>query len=125
MDNGLVNPITTTIPKGDIGQMSNTAVWRWRNLISQGILVPRSAGTSGSAADDGVYVGGEGWIQRWDGSSQSSYVWNNGTGEFISYEDPVSVSYKREWAVNQGMQGMMIWTVGYDRDGGELLKYMN
>jgi chitinase len=107
-----------------MGQTSNTAVWRWRNLISQGILVRYSAGSRGSSAD-GVYVGGKGWTQRWDGSSQSSYVWNNVTGEFISYEDPVSVSYKREWALNRGMQGMMIWTVGYDRDGGELLKYMN
>jgi GH18 family chitinase len=125
LTNGLNNTATSTIPRGDSGQSKNTAVWRWRNLISQGVLVPQSDPTSTSPATDGVYVGGNRWTSRWDEASESSYVWNNSTAEFISFEDPVSISYKREWAVKKGLQGMMIWQVGYDREGGELLKYMN
>jgi chitinase len=75
--------------------------------------------------EPGAYNGGPGWEQRFDNETKSPYAWNNGTGEFISYDDPVSVSYKREWARQQGMLGLMIWQVPFDRDGGELLDYMN
>jgi len=122
--NGLQNQ-ATGVPQGDNGQTSNTGVWRWRNLVSQGVLVPKSNPQSMAAAVDGVYIGGIGWQARFDASSKSPYAWNNSTGIFISYDDPVSVSYKREWARSQGMAGLMIWQVGYDRDGGELLKWMN
>ena len=123
--NGLVNQATGNIPQGDNGQTSNTGVWRWRQLIAQGVLVPKADATSTGPASDGVYVGGNQWQVRFDTGTKSSYAWNNSTGIFVSFEDPVSISYKREWARSQGMAGMMIWTINFDRDGGELLKWMN
>ena len=115
---GLRNPVTSVIPQGDNGQRAGSGVWRWRNLVSQNVLVPYGN-------TPGIYTGGPGWEQRFDNETKSPYAWNNSTGEFISYDDPVSVSYKREWARRQEMLGMMIWQVPFDRDGGELLDYMN
>ena len=65
-----------------------------------------------------MFVGATGWTQHFGDATKTPYVWSEDTGEFITYDDPVSVSYKREWACAMGMQGMMIWEVGYDCDGG-------
>ena len=87
------------------------------------LLHPPSS--SSNVGDGGVFVGATVWTQHFDNETKTPYVWNDNTGEFITYDDPVSVSYKREWACGMGMQGMMIWEVEYDCDGGELLRYMN
>lgn len=117
MKDGLVNPCSTRLPKGDSDQTSNTGVWKWRNLVSQGVLVPGNV--------DGVWVGGQGWEQRLDMDTISPYVWNNITGEFITYDDPVSLSYKREASAGHGLQGMMLWEIPYDTNQGELMSYMS
>jgi chitinase len=116
---GLNNPCSTTLPTGDSDQTANTGVWKWRNLLDEGVLISNPYDTPG------VYTGGWDWQQRFDYTTISPYVWNNLTGEFITYDDPVSISYKREFAHKQGMQGMMIWQVPFDSDRGELLHYMN
>lgn len=73
----------------------------------------------------GVYVGAGDWTEEFDEGTVTPYVWNNVTGEFITYDDPVSISYKRAYALSVGMQGMMVWEVAYDSDDGELMQYMN
>lgn len=106
-------------PQGDSDQSAETGVWKWRNLISQGVLV------ANTTAGDGVFVGSNGWQQKFDYDTISPYVWNNVTAEWISYDDPVSISYKREYAHDQGMLGVFVWEVSYDTDNGDLLQYMN
>jgi chitinase len=86
-------------------------------MISQGVLVNDGV--------PGVYVGAGDWTEEFDEGTVTPYVWNNVTGEFITYDDPVSISYKRESALSVGMQGMMVWEVAYDTDQGELMQYMN
>ena len=49
--------------------------------------------------------------QEFNEGTMTPYVWNNVTGEFITYDDPVSINYKWEYAVSVGMQGMMVWEV--------------
>jgi chitinase len=113
-----VNPCSTVLPQGDDDQPANSGVWKWSRLVSERVLV---------ANDEmpGVYTGGRDWTQRLDHNTISPYVWNNHTREFITYDDPVSISYKREFAHLQDMQGLMVWTVEYDSPNGELLQYMN
>jgi chitinase len=117
LTNGLFNPCSATLPQGDSDQgvNSHAGVWKWRNLLSQGVLA--------IGWTDGVYVGGPGWQTGWDANSQSSFVWNNATGEFITYDDPVTVSIKRAYAVSEGMKGMMMWELAYDTIDGELLSW--
>jgi|SRR5579859_891588 len=110
-------PCLETRPQGDANQTAGTGAWKWRNMLSQGVLV--NNGT------DGVYIGANGWQQHFDYETISPFVWNNVTGEFITYDDPISISYKREYARSQGMQGMMVWEIAYDSDSGELMSYMN
>ena len=114
-----MNACYETRPAGDFDQSAGTGVWKWRNLVSQGVIV------ANATAGAGVYVAGEGWQQKFDYDTETPYAWNNVTGEWITYDDPVSISYKRQYAVQQGMQGMMVWEVAYDSDNGELLQYMN
>jgi chitinase len=113
--NGLSNPCSAILPQGDSDQTSNTGVWKWRNLLSQQVLV--------IGWTDGVYVGGPGWQTGWDVGSQSAYVWNSTTGEFITYDDPVTVSKKRAYAISEGMKGMMMWELAYDTNDGDLLAW--
>jgi GH18 family chitinase len=95
-------------------------------MISQGLLVSPSSTQKRRLHKrdnslDGVLIGGTGWQQRFDNASMTPYVWNNVTGEFITYDDPVSISYKREYARQQGMQGMMMWEISYDVTSEDLV----
>lgn len=113
----MYNPCEIVRPQGDSDQSPGTGVWKWRNLISQGVLVP--------GKEPGVFIAGGEWQGGFDFDTAQPYVWNNVTGEFITYDDPVSISYKREYAASEGLQGLMVWEVAYDTDAGELLSYMN
>ena len=88
-------------------------------MISQGVLV------ADPEVGEGVYGPGKGWQQNFDWQSVTPYLWNNVTGDFVTYEDPVSISYKREYAFQQGMQGMLVFDVEIDTANGELMQYMN
>lgn len=117
-EDGLYNPCNITRPAGDSDQSPGTGVWKWRNLLSQGVLV------ADPSLGDGMYVAGDGWNYRFDDETFSPYVWSNTTGEFIQYDDPVTISYKREYAYQAGMQGLMVWEIEYDDNAGTLLSYM-
>lgn len=91
----------------------------WRDMVAQGLVV------LDPSAREGVYVAGPGWQGGFDWVSFTPYIWNNSTGQFIIYEDPVSISYKREFSRNAGMQGMMIWEVDWDTADGELIQCLN
>lgn len=88
-------------------------------MISQGVLV------ADPSVGEGVYTAGNGWQHKFDWESVTPYIWNNVTGDFITYDDPVSISYKREYAFQQEMQGMLVFDVEIDTTNGELIQYMN
>lgn len=92
--------------------------WRWRDLIAAGVLV------ANTSIGEGVYVAAEGWQQGFDWDSITPYLWNNSTGQFITYDDPVSISYKREFSSNAGLQGMMLWEVNIDTANGDIMQYI-
>jgi chitinase len=88
-------------------------------MISQGVLV------ADPGVGEGVYTAGNGWRNKFDWEPATPYVWNNVTGDFITYDDPVSISYKREYAFQQEMRGMLVFDVEIDTANGELIQYMN
>ncbi|KAI8080054.1 glycosyl hydrolases family 18-domain-containing protein [Halteromyces radiatus] len=83
-----------------------SGVWRYANLRSQGVLT-----TPTTAASP--------WIRNWDNITQTPWLFNPTTKDFISYDDPTSVGIKTDYALSKNLGGLMVWSV--DEDNGELL----
>ncbi|KAI8865569.1 chitinase, partial [Ramicandelaber brevisporus] len=102
-----------TVPKGDQDDdnqwkdpCSNSPAafsgdWAWRNLRSQGVLTAPT-------------VAGSGWSRYWDDTTKTPWLFNNQTKVFISYDDPVSLGYKVDYAAAQGLLGVMTWALDQD-----------
>ncbi|KAJ3291887.1 hypothetical protein HK104_005727 [Borealophlyctis nickersoniae] len=83
-----------------------SGIWKWKNLRSQGVLTtPTTAGN--------------GWTRYWDSSSQTPWLFNPSSKMFISYDDPVSLKAKVDYALCKGIGGVMVWEIS--QDNGELL----
>lgn len=83
-----------------------SGVWRYGNLRSQGVLTTPTTASSP-------------WIRQWDDVSQTPWLFNPTTKTFISYDDPVSIGVKTDYALSKNLGGLMVWSV--DEDNGELL----
>ncbi|ORZ13603.1 glycosyl hydrolases family 18-domain-containing protein [Absidia repens] len=83
-----------------------SGVWRYGNLRSQGVL---STPTTASSP----------WIRRWDNVTQTPWLFNPTSKTYISYDDPVSIGIKTDYALSKNLGGIMVWSV--DEDNGELL----
>ncbi|RUS35316.1 glycosyl hydrolases family 18-domain-containing protein [Jimgerdemannia flammicorona] len=87
-----------------------SGIWKWKNLRSQGVL------TSPTTA-------GAGWTRYFDSVSQTPWLFNPSTKIFISYDDPVSLKTKINYALCQKLGGVMVWDI--HQDNGELLTAVN
>ncbi|MFB9327359.1 glycosyl hydrolase family 18 protein [Paenibacillus aurantiacus] len=65
------------------------------------------------------YIGLNGYTRYFNTDSKVPYLWNGST--FISYDDAESIGHKASYIKNQNLAGAMIWSLGYDTSGGELL----
>jgi len=54
------------------------------------------------------------WIYYWDNTCDVPYLINDSSTAFITYDDTASVRIKTQYAVNQGLGGVMIWAIGQD-----------
>ena len=55
-------------------------------------------------------IGKDGYVRFWDDNAKAPYLYN---GEnFISYEDPDSISYKCDFIREKGLAGLMYWAYG-------------
>lgn len=80
--------------------------WKWKNLREQGIL------TSPTQA-------AQGWKRNWDNQTQTPWLYNPSTKQFISYDDPQSLLAKVAAIKENGLAGAMVWAL--NQDNGELL----
>ncbi|KAJ2402247.1 hypothetical protein GGI23_000847 [Coemansia sp. RSA 2559] len=108
---------SNTIPQGDkedatwpdpctkVSTFSGT--WQWKHLRDQGVLP-----SSETAASP--------WVRQWDSVSQTPWLFNPSTKQFISYDDPKSIKIKVDYAASKGLAGSMIWAMYMDYNG-ELL----
>ncbi len=55
-----------------------------------------------------------GWTRHWDAVSQVPYLTDAGNSRLITYDDTTSVRIKAEYALNNGLAGVMIWSLGQD-----------
>ncbi|KAI8064696.1 glycoside hydrolase superfamily [Gongronella butleri] len=83
-----------------------SGVWNYANLRSQGLLTtPTTAGAP--------------WIRHFDNITQTPWLFNPTTKVFISYDDPISIGVKTDYAISKNLGGLMCWSL--DGDNGELL----
>ncbi|KAJ1931465.1 hypothetical protein EC988_009779, partial [Linderina pennispora] len=111
-------PQESVVPLGDsedaswydacAGSTANSGTWQWKHLRDQGVLT--SANTAASP-----------WVRQWDSTSQTPWLFNPSTKQFISYDDPESIAIKMKYASSKGLAGAMVWSVNMDTPGGELM----
>ncbi|KAJ2559050.1 hypothetical protein EV175_000510 [Coemansia sp. RSA 1933] len=104
-------PQSSTVPLGDsedaswydacAGTTANSGTWQWKNLRGQGVLT--SPDTAASP-----------WVRQWDSVSQTPWLFNPSTKQFISYDDPTSLKIKVDYAASKGLAGTMIWSENMD-----------
>ncbi|KAI8968352.1 glycoside hydrolase superfamily [Mycotypha africana] len=83
-----------------------SGVWRWTNMRSQGLLTSPTTAASP-------------WVRHFDNITQTPWLYNPTNKQFISYDDPVSLGVKTNWAKSVGLAGLFVWSV--EQDNGELL----
>ncbi|KAJ2761131.1 hypothetical protein H4S06_001369, partial [Coemansia sp. BCRC 34490] len=104
-------PQDSTVPLGDsedapwydacAGTTANSGTWQWKNMRTQGLLPSPST----AAAP---------WVRQWDSVSQTPWLFNPSTKQFISYDDPESLKIKVDYAASKGLAGAMIWSENMD-----------
>ncbi len=60
----------------------------------------------------------------WDSEAQAPYIYNAEKGEFITYDDSLSVSKKTNYALENNLKGIMFWRLSGDKPEG-LLEVIN
>lgn len=78
-----------------------SGIWKWTNLRKEGLL------------KDDFVTPGEGWQRNWDEVSQTPWLFNPETKNFISYDDPKSLNIKVEHALCEDLAGVMVWYDNY------------
>ncbi|KAJ2538543.1 hypothetical protein GGF49_005839 [Coemansia sp. RSA 1853] len=101
----------STVPLGDsedapwfdacAGSTANSGTWQWKHLRDQGLL---TSPTTAAAP----------WVRQWDDVSQTPWLFNPSTKQFISYDDTESIKIKLDYAASKGLAGSMIWSINMD-----------
>lgn len=79
----------------DVGGLSG--IWKWTNLRKEGLL------------QNDFVTPGPGWERHWDKVSQTPWLFNPITKNFISYDDPQSLKVKIDHALCEDLAGVMVW----------------
>jgi chitinase len=61
------------------------------------------------------------WVRHWSLSAQAPWLYNARQHIFFSYDDPLSLGIKADFARRQRLRGVMIWVLGEDDAGNCLL----
>ena len=67
---------------------------------------------------------GDGWTEYWDSDALCPYLIKNDNTQIITYENPLSIGIKCQYAIEEGFGGLMIWALSYDKtdNGQELIQ---
>ncbi|KAM3589400.1 hypothetical protein VKS41_000266 [Umbelopsis sp. WA50703] len=115
------NPATVGAPLGDSldapwqdaycssDSQSASGVWRYSYMRSQGLLTSPTTAASP-------------WIRNYDNVTQTPWLFNPSNKQYISYDDPISIGAKADYALSAGLAGLFCWSL--DEDNGELLAAM-
>jgi len=56
-----------------------------------------------------LYIDKNGFTRYWDADAKVPYLWNDKTRQFITYEDPQSLTEKCRFIKKEGLGGAMFW----------------
>ncbi|EJD46873.1 glycoside hydrolase [Auricularia subglabra TFB-10046 SS5] len=84
--------------------------WLFRELIETGRL-----GANGT-------VGGKGFKRHFDECTQTPFLFNPKTRDFIAYDDPQSYAAKAEWARKNGLAGINMFDLTGDTKDSKLIR---
>jgi GH18 family chitinase len=60
---------------------------------------------------DGSALGESGWDNFWDDDSQTPFSFSRTKRQFATFENPKSLSIKADYAQDQGLGGVMLWSL--------------
>jgi len=55
-----------------------------------------------------------GWNYQWDNNAKCPYLLKEDQSAIITYDNPLSIQRKCEFAQNRNLGGVMVWALGYD-----------
>tara|TARA_S200000501_G_scaffold115518_1_gene108544 strand:- start:1101 stop:2099 length:999 start_codon:yes stop_codon:yes gene_type:complete len=55
-----------------------------------------------------------GWEYQWDNDAKCPYLVKNDQSQIITYDNPLSIQRKSEFAKDRNLGGVMVWALGYD-----------
>lgn len=61
------------------------------------------------------------WVRHWSETAQSPWLYNADKHIFFSYDDPMSIAIKADFARRKNLKGAMIWVLGQDNAQHSLL----
>ena len=61
------------------------------------------------------------WAHHWSSTAQAPWLYNAGQHIFFSYDDPMSLGIKADFARREHLRGVMIWVLGEDDPENDLL----
>ena len=62
-------------------------------------------------------TGQKGFVRYWNDHAKAPYLFNNDTGEFVTYDDPQSLGHKIDYIKSHELGGAMFWEFTGDRKG--------
>ena len=65
------------------------------------------------------------WVRHWSASAQAPWLYNARQHIFFSYDDPISLGIKADFARREQLGGVMIWVLGEDDPGNGLLSALS
>tara|TARA_Y100001935_G_C17260068_1_gene485859 strand:- start:393 stop:878 length:486 start_codon:yes stop_codon:yes gene_type:complete len=68
-------------------------------------------------------IPGNGWSYDWDGDALCPYLIEDDGSLVITYENPESIAFKCQYVIEEGLGGVIIWALSYDKTeyGQELI----
>ncbi len=63
----------------------------------------------------------KGWKYNWDDISKVPYLTNTSENALITYDDSLSIAIKTKYAIDNQLNGVMIWALNQDSDNSILL----
>ncbi|HXS20269.1 MAG TPA: glycosyl hydrolase family 18 protein [Steroidobacteraceae bacterium] len=61
------------------------------------------------------------WVRHWSATAQAPWLYNATQHIFFTYDDPMSLGIKADFARREQLRGVMIWVLGEDDPGNGLL----
>lgn len=85
-------------------------MWLFRELVETGRLGPNAS------------VGGNGFTRHFDNCSQTPFLFNPKTRDFIAYDDPQSYGAKAAFARQHGLAGVNMFDLTGDTEDSKLIR---